>query len=209
MFGLLKLARFCTAFLLLSFLRLTGLSHRATVRIGVALFILAFLPMQAFADTMAGGGWTVVGGSGGSSAIAATAPVDVTSSVMDVLMTIVTVIAGTILYIVRTTAARTLGIQITNDAIATFNTALIHGAHDFISDHLLKGGKLTIDLKSQAANHALQWANDHEPDVVEALDFDAKTLTQKAQAAAGQVMNGIMVAEAPAQAVATAPAAAT
>lgn len=190
MFGFHTFVRVCLAFLLIVLVRCATFGQRTALRVGVALFVLAFLPLQAFADT-----------------VAVAAPADITSSVMDILMTVVTVIVGVILYVVKSAAAKQLGIQITSDAMAAVNTALLHGAHDFISDHLLKGGKITVDLKNAAANRALQYANDHEPEALAHLGLDAATLEQKAQARAGSILNGILIAEQPAATVAAAPSA--
>jgi hypothetical protein len=152
---------------------------RLFARLCLTLFALIFLPLAAaFAQSAA--------------------PANITSSVMDILMTIVTVFVGVIVYVVRSALAKWFGIQVTSAAVDAVNRALVNGAHDFIANHVLGGKPLTVDLKNAAANAALQYVNDHEPEAVARLGLDATTLEQKAQARAGSILNGILIAEPPA-----------
>jgi hypothetical protein len=131
----------------------------------------AFLCMPAFADTSG---------------------VDVTGIVTDTLMLVITGLVGTGVLVLRSYLSKRFGLQLSDSDTAALNVALVHGAHDFIANEVLKGKPVTIDLKLEAANAALEYAKAHEGEALERLraaGLDPITLSEKAQARAAVILN--------------------
>lgn len=156
---------------------------RLFATVWAAMFFYAFLCMPSYADAASSGG------------------VDVTGIVTDTLMLIITGLVGTAVLVLRSYLAKHLGLQLSDSDTAALNTALAQGAHDFIANELLKGKPLTIDLKLQAANAALEYAKSHEGEALQRLraaGLDPVTLSEKAQSRAAAIINQMPAPAAPA-----------
>jgi hypothetical protein len=125
-------------------------------------------------------------------AYAETTGVDVTGLVTDALGLIITGLVGTGVLILRSYLSKRFGLQLSDSDTAALNGALVSGAHDFIANQVLRGKPITIDLKLQAANAALEYAKAHEGEALERLraaGLDPVTLSEKAQARAAAILN--------------------